>query len=869
MLKSINDSKVSLELSNLFDKKSNFRNQEKKFYSLLAKKVEIDYIDINRDSLLTKALKYEYFKLILLILKNSKIDINHRDINRENALILICKNLLVNNLTTKILKEILFKLSNVNNYNSKESLGRSFWYVCKSNNYKYFKILFDFVCKNFKLNYDKIKIFNYFKDEYTPMRFIIKNKNIKMFKLLFEFDLGFGIYKFGTAKCTPLMEAGKRGWLDCINLLLEKEIVRRTICNIDRLGYTVIEYAIINGYKEVVKKFINYVKPKMSLILSIKHENDEISKFLIENNFDLNYTETFYNDTPLILASKYNQISIVKLLIDKNININFKNIMGFSALTCACIQGNKEIVKLLLEKKAKIEDELCIACKRNYFDIFKLLLNYDIDINYSFYKGWTPLMESSYHGNVEIVKILLEKGVDISIKRDGQTALIIAIKNRKEDVVKLFLDNNEYLKYETNEKILLLACEYGLFKIVKLILEKDVNINCYEVYDLLKTWYGKLDIYARYNSIKMNGPIEYQKLLKIKCRHTPLLLACKNHYINIVRLLLKNGVDINFNLDNDLTIFKFMCIYPNSSFNIAKLILENNFEINLADSDNRGPLIHICNSNFKNNEKIELIKILQSRYDINLDNEDRFGKTGLNYVCENFLKMIINFEKYFFTECLVNDNFFVDFENLMFLLKLSSDEFEKIILKVINNLYLIGYKKTSNNLFKKHIKDDKKNLLLISSCKNNLKGVVNLLIENNINLNFIDEEGRTALIHSVKKNRNDIVQLLISKGCNIFVKDKYGYKALEYACILGHLGIVKLLMIKDGYISNKNLNYLINVISNENILYILKDYQKKQRTIKYENLSKLLLMKELVNTTFGGKTLINNYDIRSHVGSFF
>ena len=231
--------------------------------------------------------------------------------------------------------------------------------------------------------------------------------------------------------------------------------------------------------------------------------------------------------------------------------------------------------------------------------------------------------------------------------------------------------------------------------------------------------------------------------------------------------------------------------------------------------------------------------------------------------------MIINFEKYFFTECLVNDNFFVDFENLMFLLKLSSDEFEKIILKVINNLYLIGYKKTSNNLFKKHIKDDKKNLLLISSCKNNLKGVVNLLIENNINLNFIDEEGRTALIHSVKKNRNDIVQLLISKGCNIFVKDKYGYKALEYACILGHLGIVKLLMIKDGYISNKNLNYLINVISNENILYILKDYQKKQRTIKYENLSKLLLMKELVNTTFGGKTLINNYDIRSHVGSFF
>ena len=135
MLKSINESKITLEISNLFNRKSNFRNQEKKFYSLLAEKVEMDYIDMNGDSLLTKALKYEYFKLILLIIKNSKININHRDKNRENALILICKNLLVNNLTTKILKEILFKLSNnVNNYNSKESLGRSFWYVCKLNN---------------------------------------------------------------------------------------------------------------------------------------------------------------------------------------------------------------------------------------------------------------------------------------------------------------------------------------------------------------------------------------------------------------------------------------------------------------------------------------------------------------------------------------------------------------------------------------------------------------------------------------------------------------------------------------------------------------------------------------------------------------
>ena len=869
MLKSINESKISLEISNLFIK-SNFRNQEKKFYSLLAEKVGIDYIDINGDSLLTKAIKYKYFKLILLMLQNSKIDILYRDKNRENALILICKNLFVNNLTTKILKEILFKLSNnVNNYDSKESLGRSFWYVCKLNNYKYFKLLFDFVCKNFDLNYDKVKILNYSKDEYTPMRFIIKNKNLKMFKLLFEFDLGFGIYKFGTIKCTPLMEAGKIGWLDCINLLLEKNIVKQTITNIDKLGYTVIEYGIINGHKEVVKKFIKYLKPSMSLILSIKNNNYEISKFLIENNFDLNYAERFCNDTPLILASKYNQINIVKLLIEKFVNINFKNVMGFSALTIACLHGNTEIVNLLLEKNAKIEDELCISCKRNYFDIFKLLINYDVDFNCSFYKGWTPLMESSYHGNVEIVRILLEKGADISIKRGGQTALIIAIKNRKEDVVKLFLDNNEYSKYETNEKILLLACEYGLSKIVKLILKKDVNINCHEVYDLLKTWYGKLDIYTGYNYKKINIPIDYQRLLKMKCRHTPLLLACKNNYINIVRELIKNGADINFYLDNDITIFKFMCIYPNSSFNITKLMLENNFEINLLDRDNRGALIHICNSNFKNNEKIELIEILLNRYNINLDDKDKFGKTGLNYVCENFLKMIINFEKYFFTEYLVSDNFFVDFENLMFLLKISYDEFEKVILKTINNLHLLGYKKTSNNLFKKHIKDDKKNLLLISSCKNNLKGVVNLLIENNINLNFIDEEGRTALIHSVKKNRNDIVQLLISKGCNIFVKDKYGYKALEYACILGHLGIVKLLMIKDGYISNKNLNYLINVISNENILYILKDYQKKQRTIKYENLSKLLLMKELVNTTFGGKTLINNYDIRSHVGSFF
>ena len=54
--------------------------------------------------------------------------------------------------------------------------------------------------------------------------------------------------------------------------------------------------------------------------------------------------------------------------------------------------------------------------------------------------GWTPLYMASWNGHADVVQLLLEKGVDVSIEdRNGWSALQLAALNGQEAVEKLFV----------------------------------------------------------------------------------------------------------------------------------------------------------------------------------------------------------------------------------------------------------------------------------------------------------------------------------------------------------------------------------------------------------------------------------------------
>ena len=113
-------------------------------------------------------------------------------------------------------------------------------------------------------------------------------------------------------------------------------------------------------------------------------------------------TKKLVYDTSLIRAIKINDADRVRTLMFANVNVNEKNYAGITPLTIAAEKGNMDIIRLLVERgKANIND------KSSY--------------------GVTPLIAAAAADKPEVVTYLLKYGADATAKDDlGKTALLYA-----------------------------------------------------------------------------------------------------------------------------------------------------------------------------------------------------------------------------------------------------------------------------------------------------------------------------------------------------------------------------------------------------------------------------------------------------------
>jgi len=588
-------------------------------------------------------------------------------------------------------------------------------------------------------------------------------------------------------------------------------------------------------------------------------------------------------DFPLLEAVKKNDIEKVKSILEtrKTINkfadkdpsiavddeINRRGNMGDTPLSTAARFGNLEMVGLLIQHGAEIENSKVKADR-------------------------TPLMEASAQGHVNVVEYLISKGADVNAKRSGVTPLLEACRNvllqygpegdKKKTIfmllnngadvntqdeswlktgrapimyavlqgdaalVQAFLANGARLdlKNKDGETALSLAKAKGLEYISQMLEKAETDGN-----KQLKNYRAAL--HPLFNAVK-EGRLDHVKAMvsngtDVNIRSsggsTPLMLAADENRLDIVKFLLDNGADVNARNGGNNTALIYASIKGN--IGIAEELLKRKADPAVKNINGGDALIYAVI-----NKRVEIVKTLikngvktDEKYDsgetalimaiqngaskiagmllaggADANAQDRDMKTALIYACE---KGDLDTARALVAKS-ANINARSKYGEIALNKAISIKNIEIVRLLVNSGADI----KSSGALFSAvgtGSSEEIVKILLEKGAEINQRGfdgktpivyaaagdlaVLKYLVEKGAGINIKDNEGKTPLMAALESfHETNIASLkfLIEKGADVNAKNNKGETALILASKNGNVEMVKALIEEGSIVSEKD-----------------------------------------------------------------
>lgn len=346
-------------------------------------------------------------------------------------------------------------------------------------------------------------------------------------------------------------------------LQIEEMIIEKMSRIIDQMfleNATVRISELLDEHYEI-PDYSHFNLPFLVAFNAVKYNNEPIFNKVIRNVTLLNSVD-YRGNSLLMYCIEFNRFLMARKILYLDVNLNLQN------------QEHKSAIVILLEKIIKTEESALI---HSYKELFKELLECQVDVNMQDIHGNTVLMYAIEAGQADLIDALIQyPHLDLNLCNDkGQTALIIAYQLKDLATVHKIIASgraNLNLKDVNNHTLLLLAMQDDNLELFTLLLnygaDLDIRYQDGMTILMLALKQNKMRFIARIfeyhfdvdlrddfgntalmHAIKMKNTQSVKALLKLgankrlpdKQGNTPIYVALDLNALDIAKLLRTSG----------------------------------------------------------------------------------------------------------------------------------------------------------------------------------------------------------------------------------------------------------------------------------------------------------------------------------------
>uniref|UniRef100_A0A3Q2PDV5 Ankyrin repeat and SOCS box containing 2 n=1 Tax=Fundulus heteroclitus TaxID=8078 RepID=A0A3Q2PDV5_FUNHE len=323
------------------------------------------------------------------------------------------------------------------------------------------------------------------------------------------------------------------------------------------------------------------------LLVAVSRAQLGCVQVLLENGADPELPN-YDKETPLYKACERSNAAIVATLLNRGVAVNTHCIMGWTPLQECVVQSNMEICEMLLKAGAKLNlrnmygiTPLFTAAQNGQLAALRFLIKHGADVNTQADDGATALYEAAKMGHEEAVQLLLSQNADAN--KPGKTGLLplhIAAQRGSDAIVAMLIPATSKARVRrTGISPLHLAADRNRDDILEMLIEAGFDVNAQLSPERMRLYEDRRST-ALYFAVINNNMEAVRMLLDAGAdpnldMFRPLMVASRVGLIQIVKLLVEHGADINADIPTHPTTFPAVYMFSMKYLPLFKYLLDN------------------------------------------------------------------------------------------------------------------------------------------------------------------------------------------------------------------------------------------------------------------------------------------------------